>query len=217
MLKIIIQRIKLFVKIYLTNKKYKSGTLLSAVPNHFLTKRGLGIQENVRFTRWNVKIGDYCFIGKNTFIDNCTEIGSFCSISFDVKIGLVNHALDHISTSPFFYKKEKKWVSESTYIERKGKEVKIGHDVLISANAIILEGVKIGTGAVIAAGAVVIKDVPPYAIVGGVPAKIIRYRFDEDLRKNLLESEWWKLSKEELSKSIEYFNQPTEFLNHLQK
>ncbi len=211
-MKTFIFKLKKSVKLFLLKIQYKSGYILSTVPKTFLKSKGLQINEGVNIGNWNIEIGNYCFVGKNTLIDNCKCIGNFSCISHNVNIGLVNHALDHISTNPFFYRKEKGWVKKSSYEERKGKEVEIGYDVLISANAIILEGVKIGTGAVIAAGAVVTKDVPPYAIVAGVPAKLIRYRFDEKLRKKLLDSKWWNMPKNALIKHSENFSKPEKFL-----
>ena len=81
----------------------------------------------------------------------------------------------------------------------------IGDDVWVGAGSIIMAGVTIGDGAIIAAGSVVTKDVPPYAIVGGVPAKILRYRFDEGVRKALLKLKWWNLPEEVLKQNIELF------------
>ena len=88
----------------------------------------------------------------------------------------------------------------------------IGNDVWIGAHAQIKSGITIGTGSIVAAGAVVTKDVPPYAIVGGVPAKIIRYRFPEETVEKLLKSEWWKLSDKEIAARAEYVGEPKDFL-----
>lgn len=88
----------------------------------------------------------------------------------------------------------------------------IGHDVWIGSRVTILGGVTIGTGAIIAAGAVVNKDVPPYTIVGGVPAKIIRTRFSEDICSKLLESKWWELPDETLAKLAPIAQSPQHFL-----
>jgi serine acetyltransferase len=93
--------------------------------------------------------------------------------------------------------------------------VTIGHDVWIGARVLVLGGVNIGIGAVVAAGAVVTKDVPPYAIVAGVPARIIRYRFNEDQIRTLLETRWWDMSIAELKASKDLFGRPYDAGNWL--
>ena len=138
-------------------------------------------------------------VGKNTYgtldVFNssreniCLKIGSYCSIANGVHFLLAGeHNTDSVSTYPF---KVMLW-GEDKEATSKG-DIIIGDDVWIAINAIICSGVKIGQGAVIGAGAVVTKDVPPYAIVGGNPAKIIRYRFDEELIKKLLSIDIVKL------------------------
>jgi acetyltransferase-like isoleucine patch superfamily enzyme len=145
-------------------------------------------------------------------ISYCKSIGKYCSISFDVKLGLAPHPLDYISTSPLFYSKRRGLIPESTFHENDRGFVTVGHDVLISANVIVLAGVNIGNGAVIGAGAVVNKDVPPYAIVAGVPARVIRYRFSPDEIEKLQKSEFWNSSPEKLLTFKQSFNNVPEFL-----
>ncbi len=161
---------------------------------------------------WEKKLREYCviesncelqgdpdylgrglYIGNSTLIYNTRFVGDFCSISSGVKIGLAAHPKHLLSTSPLFYSRDRGLISDSRLINSSEKKVEIGHDVLISANVLILEGVKIGTGAIIGAGAVVVKDVEPYSIVAGVPAKLIGKRFSDDVIKHLLESRWWEL------------------------
>lgn len=147
--------------------------------------------------------------GLHTYVVNArivrTEIGAFCSIGPEVNIGgLGSHPTNYISTHPIFYsplkQSGKTFASNANFEEL--KSVKIGNDVWIGARVLILDGVNIGDGAIIAAGAVVAKDVPPYAIVGGIPAQLIRYRFSEDIISALLEWQWWKLSED----SLEYLS-----------
>ena len=125
----------------------------------------------------NVVIGDYSYINRGSYVENCI-IGKFCSISSGVYICPFEHDYKMKTTHPILRE------GKSTPLLR--TKVIIGNDVLISLNAIILEGVKIGDGAVIGAGAVVTKDVRPYEIVGGVPAKHIKYRFSDEEIKRLL-------------------------------
>lgn len=137
-------------------------------------------------------IGNYNYIGHHTMTLNA-KIGSYCSIASNVKIGQMNHDLDCVSTSCHIFG-PKTGITEETGFTT---PTVIENDVWIAANAIVKQGVTVGTGAVIGAGAVVTNDVPPYAIVAGVPAKIIRYRFNAETIQTLLESRWWELSKKD--------------------
>lgn len=141
----------------------------------------------------NSFIGDYSYVGGGSRIQYA-EIGKFCSIGPEVRIGLGKHPIHLKSTYPGFYAKDATFYGvtpEYENYEPEYEQVSIGNDVWIGCRAMILDGVKVGDGAVIAAGAVVTKDVPPYAIVGGVPAKIIKYRFEASRIQELLKSKWW--------------------------
>lgn len=124
---------------------------------------------------------------------NSAVAGRFCSIGFDAIVGVGEHPLDRISSHPLFYSSSNPlgvaWVGDNSFSEV--QSVHIGSDVWIGARAIVLGGVKIGSGAVIAAGALVTKEVPPYAVVAGVPAKVIRFRFDDEVIAALLDLRWW--------------------------
>ena len=136
----------------------------------------------------NVRLGSYSYIGRNCLIQN-VRIGKFCSIANDVMIGLGSHPIDHFSTSPLFYRKSNSFnislVKENLLFEEYSAIV-IENDVWIGARVTILDGVTIGNGAIIAAGALVTKDVPAYAIVGGVPSKVIKYRFESSKIESFL-------------------------------
>lgn len=160
------------------------------------------------------QIGDYSYVGERTTIV-CATIGKFCSIASDCHIGLGNHTINLISTSPIFTEKKNgtghSWINSFNF--NPYKHISIGNDVWIGYHAIILGGVTIGDGAVIAAGAIVTKDVPPYSIVGGVPAKIIKKRFNDELSNALLESKWWNLTEDKLKKKIDIFQREPELLS----
>lgn len=143
-------------------------------------------------------IGFASYVGINSLLKN-VSIGRYCSIGERVQIGVPNHPTEWVSSHPFQYKGVRYFDGFPEYVEGNkrfvgnSKTTVIGHDVWIGTNAVILQGVTIGHGAVVAANAVVTKDVEPYSIVGGVPAREIRKRFDTELVADLLETEWWNI------------------------
>lgn len=159
-----------------------------------------------------VKMGKYSYMGfYNSVCD--TTIGSFCSIASYCAIGGGRHPMNAVSTSPVFYAgRNSIGKNFSSIPEEKNQGVEIGNDVWIGEAAFINDGLKIGTGAVIGAHSVVTKDVPPYAIVAGAPARILRYRFDEETIQRLLESKWWEWSDERLSRVADCFGSVQKFL-----
>jgi virginiamycin A acetyltransferase len=135
-------------------------------------------------------------------------VGKFCSIAEDVVVMAGGeHNLNSVSTSPYFDS-----LTKSKRINSKGN-VTIKNDVWIGHGAIILSGVTIGNGAVVAAGAVVSKEVPPYAIVAGVPAKILRYRFDESIICSLQNISWWDWDEKLLKKRAADFSDVKVFVD----
>jgi acetyltransferase-like isoleucine patch superfamily enzyme len=143
----------------------------------------------------NSEVHSYSYLGKNCLIQNAT-IGKFCSIANDVSIGLGNHPLDHFSTSPLFYRRQNTFKIKLIENDLQFEEylpVSIGNDVWIGSRSIILDGIIIGNGSVIAANSVVTKDVAPYSVMGGVPAKLIKYRFSDKKIEELNYGKWWDM------------------------
>ena len=137
----------------------------------------------------DVVIGDYSYVNAGAMVASGT-IGKFCSVGFGAHIGQYEHPTTHLSTSPFTYSCRSIMGLQSDWCELAAPPV-VGNDVWIGCNAVILQRVTVGDGAVIAAGAVVTKDVEPYAIVAGVPAKVIRFRFDPSIVSELEQIRWW--------------------------
>lgn len=146
------------------------------------------------------KIGSKCYglpVVKHPHKDATLTIGSYCSFAENVQIFMGGmHHTDWVTTY-LFPAYEENCQHINNWALTNGN-VTIGNDVWLCANCIILSGVRIGDGAVVANGAIVTKDVPPYAIVGGNPAKLIRWRFDEKTREELLQAAWWDWPDDEI-------------------
>ncbi len=166
-------------------------------------------------------IGRNSYIGGHSFFSNC-KIGRFTSISTNVRVVPDSHPINYVSTCPTFFSIQRQncqsFVAKESYNEYskiEGYDVIVGNDVWIGTNVLIKGGIRIGDGAIVAMGAVVVKDVPPYAIVGGVPARILKYRFPPEQIERLLDLKWWNKSDDWLKSHVESFNDINVFLDQL--
>jgi acetyltransferase-like isoleucine patch superfamily enzyme len=221
--------IKRSVKAWLS-KKYFCKKSNAHVKGPFVNK-GTQIGNHVRID-WNVHVGSNVSIGDFSYIndggwgavaiENGTKIGKFCSIAPNVYIGLGNHPVNLLTTHPLLY--EKVWLdiigaslNDVPKVAKPGdsSNIVIGNDVWIGSGVIIKNNIKIGDGAIIASGSVVTHDVPPYHIVGGIPARIIRKRFsDEQINKiTKCEEKWWDWSPEKINENLEVFYNIEEFIH----
>lgn len=168
----------------------------------------------------SAEIGAYTYVAANTEIENAV-IGKYCSIADHCRIGMSGHSLHYISTSPIFTQRvnalQNRWIEKDVFKDKtKEERVYLGNDVWVGSHVLINGGVQVGDGAVLAAGAVVTKDVPPYAIVGGVPAKIIKYRFPEPIVNKLKEIQWWNLPEDIIKNKISLFQKGDFTINELE-
>ena len=176
----------------------------------------------------NCQIGNYCKLNRNTMLGNTkigdytyagmrltafhSLIGKFCSISWNVTIGGANHDYNKLTTHAMLYNKQFGMTDTPLY-DRFNNSCVIGNDVWIGAGAQVLRGTNIGDGAVIAAGAVVTRDVEPYSIMAGVPAKKIGQRFNNTIIDKLEEIKWWDFDSAIIKENITLFNEvPGEYL-----
>lgn len=153
--------------------------------------------------KYNYEINNIRIGYNDTSSNNYFQIGNFCSIAVDCKIFLGgNHRTEWITTFPFGHVFEDQFPhSKEGHPTSKGPVI-IGNDVWIGYNSTIMSGITIGDGAVIAANSHVVRNVPPYAIVGGNPAQIIKYRFDEETINKLLEYKWWDLPDDKIKQIV---------------
>ena len=160
-----------------------------------------------------VEIGSHAYVGTQSQVQYAT-IGSFVSIGPEVRIGLGSHPVHMVSTYPSFYASHASAampLSRHTTVKEYAR-IMIGSDVWVGSRAMIVDGVEVGHGAVIAAGAVVTKNVAPYAIAGGVPARVIRYRFAPEVIADLLAIAWWNWSENLIRERADDFADVSRFI-----
>ena len=191
---------------------------------------GVNIGQSTLFEGYNVlgnrvTFDGYC--GRGTYIGDDSaiygKVGRFCSIASEVTTVQGTHPVHFVSTSPSFYSTAGQnglcLVKTNKVIEKRldagTYPVVIGNDVWIGHGAVILEGVSIGDGAVIGAGAMVTKNVEPYTIVAGNPARVLRKRFDDDTVAQLLQLKWWDKDTKWLADHAEYFSDVKTFLQQV--
>lgn len=199
-----------FIKGFFRNLFNKKISKLAFVSANNKLDKSVVIYRGVKIK--GSSVGRHSYIGNNTDVENA-EIGSFCSIADHCRIGMASHTLDKLSTSPIFTLRvngcQEQWTDKDIESEKNDRAY-LGNDVWIGSHVLVNGGVHIGDGAVIGAGAIVVKDIPPYAIAVGVPAKVVKYRFDEQTIAQLQKLKWWEKDDEELRDNIHCFQSNTD-------
>ena len=160
---------------------------------------------------YGINLGDYSYIsGPRSFIQDA-HIGKYCSIARQVIIGVSDHNYNWVTTSPILTSKSYGFIADDVMEPQKPPPI-IGNDVWIGMNTMIMRGVTIGDGSVIAAGSVVTKDIEPYSIVAGIPARHIKYRFSEDQIQELLKIQWWNWDEKKIKENAHLFYDIDKFI-----
>lgn len=209
---------KLKYHIYAQNKP--KAIKLEKIP----TIDSTSIVEECCFGKY-VQIGAFNNISESSFDDftytseNCqiiySDIGRYTNIASYVRINPGQHPMDKVCQHHMLYRREMFGLGNDDkkfFQGRRNNNCKIGNDVWIGHNAVIMGGVKVGDGAVIGSSSVVTKDIPPYAIAVGNPAKVIKYRFDEKTIKKLLKISWWNWDSKKIKESLDEFNDMEKFI-----
>lgn len=176
----------------------------SAVTRNATLGRFTELRERVQFL--DSTLGDYSYIERDSEAIY-TEIGKFCAIAAQVRLNALNHPMDRISQHKITYRPNEYFVhaklDKAFREQRISDRVVVGHDVWIGHGVTVLPGVTIGHGAVVAAGAVVTKDVAPYAVVAGVPARFLKWRFAPEIAERIQRLAWWDWEHERLGQAVE--------------
>ncbi|MGQ0483800.1 MAG: DapH/DapD/GlmU-related protein [Hyphomicrobiales bacterium] len=161
------------------------------------------IKERVQF--WDSELGDYSYVERQAEVIYA-KIGKFCAIASEARLNALEHPIGRVSQHKITYRPNEYFLGarlDKDFREaRKARTVETGHDVWIGHGAIVMPGVKIGHGAVAAAGAVVTKDVAPYAIAAGVPAKFLKWRFPPKLSERIIALSWWDWDHDRLAEAV---------------
>lgn len=220
----IVKRILSIALLYIKNRGRKVRISYHSDVSSSCTFEGMCQIHKGAFFRGHLGYGSY--IGENSKIR--ANVGKYCSIGNDVRVVIGRHPFEepYVSTSPCFYSKNttrtqcgESYATDQLFEEYKyvdGYHVKIGNDCWIGERAILIGGITVGDGAVVLASACVTKDVPPYAIVGGVPAKILRYRYDEETISFLEHVKWWDKSPDWIRENYLLFSDMCEFKKQMQ-
>ena len=177
------------MKRQLRSRGIRVGKRVSIIDSVFEKEAHVAEYASVRHSQ----IGGLTAIGRFAKVDHA-NIGKYCAISWDVTVGAISHHIDRLTVNAFPYVPY-----VGNFVEKREQSYQttvIKNDVWIGCNAVVLPGITIGNGAIVGAGTVVTKDVPDYAIVAGVPARVIRYRFSEEIIERLLALQWWDWPKD---------------------
>lgn len=210
--------IKWFINASRVKAKYPSVTLFyKASAQKCIIGRNVILFENVQLN--DCQVGDFTYIQENSSL-HATKIGKFTAIGPGVRAGMGNHpTATFVTIHPMFYSDTNLLplhFPDKSYFQET-RDISIGNDVWIGANVLIMDGVVIGNGAIVAAGAVVTKNVAPYAIVGGVPARLLKYRFDVAQIDYLLDFRWWDKEVTWMAKNWLLWHDIGRFIKETQK
>lgn len=165
----------------------------------------------------NVSMDRHSFCGYDCEMSE-VKIGAFCSIANNVTIGGGEHPVSWVSTSPVFYEgRDSVKAKFSSHPREQVRQTVIGHDVWIGRNVLIKQGVTIGNGSVIGMGSVVTRDVAPYSIVAGIPARVIKRRFEQETAEKIEMTRWWEMPDQDLNRYARFFRDPILFLQQWEK